>query len=82
MKVLGFVLAFTLLGGCAPLSEQQLERREYRNADWKNQFVDYRRRCADVAGRVLIDSRSGTIGRDGVPGRGDFYTCSKRLSRN
>ncbi len=82
MRILFYIGAIFSLAACASLTEEQLEAREYRNADWENKFADYRVRCARVGGRVLIYAHSGSIGNDGVPMRGDYYTCSKRLSKN
>ena len=73
-------IAFLLLvSGCATLDERDLEIREYRNQDWKNRFVDYRSQCQRIGGRTLINAHSGPVGRDGIPRRGSYYTCSKRL---
>ena len=63
------------LTACAPLPERAQEAREYRRADFENQFLDYRRRCHAAGKRIMIMA-NGKVGHDGVPNRGDYYTCS------
>lgn len=81
MKSICVLAGVFLIAGCATLTEQELEAREYRNLDWRNAFVDYRQRCIHQGGRVLIDARGGHVDREGVPSRGDYYTCSRRIER-
>ena len=69
-----------ILPGCAPMSEQQREAHEYRTEDWKNRFLDYKRRCLASGGHMLIQA-SGRTGRDRVPRPGTYYTCSNGLSK-
>ena len=69
-------LAVAVLAGCASMTPEQRDRREYRNADWTNRFVDFRVRCHAAGGRVLILASSRT-GTDGIPGRGDYYSCDR-----
>jgi len=79
MKSSFLILAVFLIAGCASLSDGQLESREYRNLDWRNQYIDYRQRCSDAGGQMLVDARGGSMSRDGIPNRGDYYTCSRRI---
>jgi len=69
------LLLAVCLTACAPLPERAQEAREYRRADFENQFLDYRQRCHAAGKRIMIMA-SGKVGRDGVPNRGDYYTCS------
>lgn len=71
---------FIILAGCAPLTEEQLEAREYGSVDWENRFLDYKRRCISSGGYMLVQA-TGRTGRDGVPRRGTYYTCSNGLSK-
>ncbi len=71
---------FIILAGCAPLSEEHYEDREYRTEDWENRFLDYKRRCIRSGGYMLVQA-TGRTGRDGVPRRGTYYTCSNGLSK-
>lgn len=77
IRRLGLLLAAALLsaGGCATLSEADLERRDYRRSDFRNQFIDDRALCHARGGRMYIDAKQ-TLGRDGIPRRGDRYFCA------
>lgn len=66
--------AAAILSGCISLSDAQLEARDYRRADFKNQFLDYRQRCHARGGRIYIDAKQSLSGDD-VPHRGDRYSC-------
>ena len=80
MRVTICLAGLLLLAGCAPLSEQQYEGREYRNEDWRNRFLDYKRRCIRSGGYMLVQASSRTS-RDGIPRPGTYYTCSNGLSK-
>lgn len=71
----GFVLAAFLAGACAPMDEVSQESREYRNADFKNEFIAYRQQCVANGGRVFVLA-NGRVDRRGIPERGSYYTCS------
>ena len=78
MKV-SCLLAITVLsGGCAPMSEQQYEWREYRQIDRINSFLEYEHNCHLAGGLVHIQRRGGDVHRTGFPGRGDQYWCGNR----
>ncbi len=61
--------------GCASLSEAELEMREYSNVEYREVFREFRQKCFQQGGRIIIDAR-GKVGRDGVPRRGDNYFCA------
>lgn len=60
--------------GCISLTEAQLEARDYRRADFRNQFIDYRQRCLASGGKIFIDAKQ-SLDRDDLPHRGDRYYC-------
>ncbi|MDX1515953.1 MAG: hypothetical protein R3288_03890 [Woeseiaceae bacterium] len=60
--------------GCASLSDVQLETRDYRRNDFKQQFLEYRQQCLSSGGRIVIDAKQA-LDRDGAPHRGDRYYC-------
>ena len=64
----------SLLAGCATMSADQLDARQYREVDHASKFRDYRSRCLSRGGRIYI-AASQSLGRDGVPARGDRYFC-------
>lgn len=66
--------AALLVTGCISLTEAQLEARDYRRADFVNQFLDYRARCRAIGGKVFIDAKQ-SLDRNGLPHRGDRYHC-------
>ncbi|MEM8816718.1 MAG: hypothetical protein AAGE85_12905 [Pseudomonadota bacterium] len=71
----GIVLLAAGLTACASLPEHAQEARDYRRADFENRFIDYRQRC-HASGRRVVIMASGKVGMDGIPNRGDYYTCS------
>lgn len=66
--------AVLLATGCISLTEAQLEAREYRRADFRNQFIDYRQRCLAASGRIIVDAKQ-SLDRNDLPHRGDRYYC-------
>ena len=71
----GVVLAGLAGAGCAPLSEVDVEAREYENVDFENQFIAYRQQCMANGGRVFVLA-NGRVDRRGIPSRGSYFTCS------
>ena len=71
----GLVAAAILAAGCAPLPQIAQDEREYRRVDFENQFLEFKRRCVQSGGRVFVLA-GGNVDRDGIPARGDRYTCS------
>lgn len=74
LRAAGIVTAAVLVSGCISLTDAQLEAREYRRADFRNQFMDYRQRCLAAGGKIFIDAKQ-SLDRDGLPHRGDRYLC-------
>lgn len=74
LRVAGILPAIVLAGGCISLTEAQLEARDYRRADFRNQFIDYRQRCLANGGKIIIDAKQ-SLGRNDMPHRGDRYYC-------
>ena len=72
------MVSLLFIAGCAPLTEQQKEEREYRRVDWQNQYVAYNNRCLEVGGRMVVQASSMRF--NGIPQRGDYYACTKRIS--
>ena len=71
----GLVAAGILAAGCAPLPQIAQDEREYRRVDFQNQFLEFKRRCVQSGGRVFVMA-GGNVDRNGIPARGDRYTCS------
>jgi hypothetical protein len=67
--------ALSTTTGCATLSNAELEYRDYQRAEFRNQFLDERTRCQQRGGRIYVDAKQ-TLGRDGIPKRGDRYFCA------
>ena len=63
------------LTSCVAISEQTREEQQYRSVDWEHRYRDYRRRCQQAGGHMLIRSVS-RIARAGLPRRSDRYRCS------
>ena len=65
----------SMAGGCAGMSEIDAEHRDYSRADFRNRFIEERSRCHSMGGRIYVNA-SQTLGRDGIPKRGDRYICA------
>ena len=74
LRAAGLLPAVLLATGCISLTEAQLEAREYRRADFKNEFIDFRQRCRAAGGRIIIDAKQ-SLDRNDMPHRGDRYYC-------
>ncbi len=73
MKVL---LAMTALlsVACTPITERERERREYQRVEFQAKFLEYRNRCHEKGGIILMHSYSRLRGSD-LPVPGDRYRC-------
>ena len=74
LRVAAVLPALIVLSGCVSLTEAQLEARDYRRIDFKQQFIDYRQRCLAAGGKIIIDAKQG-LDRHDLPNRGDRYYC-------
>ena len=74
LRAAGLLPAALLATGCISLTEAQLEARDYRRADFVNEFLDYRQRCRAIGGKVFIDAKQ-SLDRKGLPHPGDRYYC-------
>ena len=74
LRAAGMLPAILLAAGCISLTEAQLEAREYRRADFRNQFTDYRQACLAAGGTIIIDAKQ-SLDRNDMPHRGDRYYC-------
>ena len=72
------IVSLLSIAGCAPLTAQQQEDREYRRIDWQNQYMAYNSRCLKAGGRMVV--QASTMRLNGVPQRGDYYACTKRIA--
>jgi len=67
-------VAISMTTACAPLSEAELDEREYRQVDHVERFLAFRVSCTARGKRILI-SASSSVPRNGIPGVGDRYFC-------
>jgi len=75
MNLTCILVAAALLCGCATITQEDLDRREYRQIDRINRFYEYEQKCQLAGGLVHIEAQQGWAPRNGVPGRGDQYWC-------
>ena len=61
-------------GACTAMTENQLQAREHRRANFELQFTEFRSQCLAGGKRIYIDALQ-TVGRDGLPQAGDRYYC-------
>ena len=74
LRMAGILPTVLLATGCISLSEAQLEARDYRRMDYKQQFADFRQRCRASGGKIFIDAKQA-LDRHDLPHRGDRYYC-------
>jgi hypothetical protein len=69
------ILMATCCVACAPMTEAQLEEREYARVEWREQFRSDRSAC-QALGRIIVVDGSAELDRDDVPKTRVFYTCA------
>ena len=69
------LLAALFISGCATMTEAEREVREYRRAEWRDQFVAHRAECTARGGRFEFDG-SAEQDRDGIPKYKVRYMCT------
>lgn len=74
LRIAGILPVMLLATACVSLTDAQLEARDYRRIDFKQQFVDFRQRCRAAGGKIIIDAKQG-LDRHDLPNRGDRYYC-------
>ena len=77
MKLLTVALALVCVTACAPVTEAQRDAREYSRVEFRNQFIEDRRRCFASGGRIYIQARGGSVDRDGIPKTRVPYVCGQ-----
>lgn len=80
MKSAIFIVAATLTTACVPITEEQRDAREYRDAEWRAEFIEYRAKCRNQGGNLMVRGDTQRYGRHGVPDYGDFYTCRRSMA--
>ena len=68
-------MAAVFLAGCASMTGAELEARDYRRMDFRNQFIEERSRCL-AEGRRFVVFANGGVDREGIPRARVPYYCS------
>ncbi|MDJ0709210.1 MAG: hypothetical protein QNJ14_02415 [Woeseiaceae bacterium] len=68
-------LVAIFVGGCTTMTDAEREDREYRRAEWRENFRAHRVDCSARGGRFEFDG-SVEQDRDGIPRYKVRYTCS------
>ena len=63
------------LTACAPLSERELEKREYERIEYLNELREYERACHEAGGVLHLDRSGTTWWRTDRAPRGDYRRC-------
>ena len=79
MKACTLIAGIALLSGCASLSDREREERAYEAEENRAQFFQYRQRCHNSGGFVVVVGSHGRLGSSGVPANSE-YRCQKSLS--
>lgn len=77
MKLAATFAAIVLIAGCS-ITEEQREAREYRDAEWRAKFLEFRAKCRNDGGRLVVHGDTQTHRRYGIPNYGDYYGCQPR----
>jgi hypothetical protein len=80
MKAVILLGSVILLAACAAPSEKQIEAREYREAERQAEFLEFRQRCRESGGILVVQGLEGRVGKSSVPGGGDQVRCQRTLS--
>jgi len=76
----GLLLAgFVLATGCASVSEKSLEEREYREVEWQAEYGEFRRRCLNNRGVIVVQVSNRLYRKQPRPSPGDQYSCQRGL---
>ena len=73
MRVLIAMTAMTL-AACAPLTERQLEAREYRRLDFQARYHELRAECRAEGGMLYVEP-ARRLGRSSTPDPKDKIRC-------
>lgn len=79
MKGTALVAVWSVLAaGCAAdnARSDRTEARDYVRQDRLNVYHDFKRRCVDSGGYVVVNARN-RFGRDADPGPDDTYVCRR-----
>jgi hypothetical protein len=77
MKLAAMIAAIMVMAGCS-ITEKQREARQYRDAEWRAEFLEYRAKCKTDGGRLVVHGDTQRHRRYGIPDYGDFYACQAR----
>ena len=69
-----------LLAACAAPSEKQIEAREYRDAERQAKFLEFRQRCRESGGILVVQGLKVRVGKSSVTDGGDQVRCQRTLS--
>ncbi|MDH4047995.1 MAG: hypothetical protein OEW68_06280 [Gammaproteobacteria bacterium] len=77
MKSSALLASVAFLAGCAAVTEEQIEAREYRDFEWRSKFFAYKADCRSKGGMIIVHGTTGKFSSDGAPAYGDLYRCQK-----
>jgi hypothetical protein len=80
MKAVILLGSVILLAACAAPSEKQIEARQYREAERQAEFLEFRRRCRESGGVLVVQGLEGRIGRGSMPKGSDQVRCQRTLA--
>lgn len=69
------LISTVFVASCATMTDAEREEREYRRAEWRQQFIAHRDECTEVGGRLEFDGSSGQD-RYGIPKYKVRYICT------
>jgi hypothetical protein len=69
-----------LLAACAAPSEKEIDVREYREAEKQAELLDFRQRCRNNGGVLVIQASGGRVERNTLPDNADYFSCKRGAS--
>jgi hypothetical protein len=80
MKAGLLLMGFVLMTGCAGVSEKEREEREYSEVEWLAEYGEFRRRCLNNRGIIVVQASNRLHRKPAGPAPGDQYSCQRTLA--
>jgi hypothetical protein len=79
MKICALIAFVLAVSGCATITDEQREERDYQEALNRAEFYAFRQRCRYNGGILVVTASPVRLGPNGIPDDGD-YRCQRTMS--